>query len=405
MTTGTSARFLETRLTCKDDRITGVLPVLRAALSGNGPALALSDEVSQSHRKSTVGPPLTEILGLTEPPIPLGEEDDDPADPTAVSVRTSGSTGVPKRVLLSASALLASAAATHDRLGGGGRWLLALPAQHVAGIQVLVRSLVAGTTPVVMDLNEGFSPAGFAEATARLRGPRRYTSLVPTQLVRVLDSPEADSLRHYDAILVGGAATDPTLLERARAQGVRLVTTYGMSETAGGCVYDGVPLDGVEITLDDETGRISISGPMLARGYLGDREGTREVFRENPRRFVTNDHGTWDAGQLRIGGRLDSVIISGGLNIVPGPLEDALHRIPGVAEAVVVGVPDPEWGQRVAAAIVLSPGATAPTLAQVRAVAEDARTAPRQLVVLDRLPLRGPGKPDRAAIVKILEGS
>ncbi len=449
MTPGPVPRTLETRLTCTDDRILGVLPALRAALSGSGPALALSDDIPQSHRKSTVGssaeragraagpsiedaverperpgsgdpaqtpnilagpsdsPSVTDVLDLVEAPVPLVGADDDPSDPTAISVRTSGSTGVPKRVLLSASALLASAAATHDRLGGSGRWLLALPAQHIAGMQVLVRSLVAGTTPIVMDLTSGFDPRGFAEATARLRGQRFYTSLVPTQIIRILDSQDGqalDALRRYDAVLVGGSAPSEALLERAAQAGARLVTTYGMSETAGGCVYDGVPLDGVDIDLDPESGRIGIGGPTLARGYLGDPG--HEAFTSAPRRFLTSDFGTWDAGRLRIGGRLDAVIISGGVNIAPAPVEAALHRLPGVAEAVVVGLPDREWGQRVAAAIVLSPGAEPPTLAQARAMVTEqvsARSAPRQLTVLEQLPLRGPGKPDRTAITTILE--
>ena len=403
MTSGPLPRFLETRLTCTDERILGVLPGLRAALSGSGPAIALSDEDPQSHHEPTVSASVGDLLG---PPIPLLGGDDDAADPTAIAVRTSGSSGVPKHVLLSASALLASAGATHDRLGGSGRWLLALPAQHVAGFQILVRSLVAGTTPIVMDLTHGFTPAGFATATARLRGHRLYTSLVPTQLVRILDSGDEaalEALRRYDAILVGGSATGEVLLERAADAGARLVTTYGMSETAGGCVYDGVPLDGVEVFLDPDTGRISIGGPTLARGYLG------APFDPRPGRFVTNDHGSWQEGRLQIGGRLDAVIISGGVNVVPGPVEAALTRLPGVAEAVVVGLPDPEWGQRVAAALVLSPGASGPTLAQARAVVTEqvsARAAPRQLSVLDHLPLRGPGKPDRTAITTILlEGS
>nr|WP_269329464.1 o-succinylbenzoate--CoA ligase [Kineosporia babensis] len=386
-------------MTCADERIREVLPGLRAALSGNGPALALSNEVPQSHRKSTARPGSGEVLELLEPPVPLLGADDDPADPTAVSVRTSGSTGVPKRVLISASALLASAAATHDRLGGSGQWLLALPAQHIAGLQVLVRSLVAGTTPGVMDLTHGFTPGGFAEATAALTRSRLYTSLVPTQVVRILEDPDATAaLRRFEAVLVGGAAAAPALLERAAQEGVRLVTTYGMSETAGGCVYDGVPLDGVQITLDETDGRIRIGGPTLARGYLGSPQDS--AFQDG--QFVTSDHGSWADGKLNIGGRLDSVIISGGVNVVPGPIEDALTRLPGVAEAVVVGLPDAEWGQRVAAAVVLSPGAIPPTLAQVRAAVTEARSAPRQLTVLESLPLRGPGKPDRTAIAQIL---
>lgn len=434
MPNGPTPRLLETLLTCTDDRLLGVLPRLRDALSGQGPALALSSAVSQSDHRPTAGVPRQAstgpaearsdprppgspdrpdgpepaVLGPAEPPLALTGPDDDPTDPTAISVRTSGSTGRPKRVLLSASALLASAAATHDRLGGSGHWLLALPAEHVAGLQVLVRTLVAGTTPVVMDLGRGFTAAGFADATERLTGARRYTSLVPTQVTRILDSGDTraiEALCRYDAILVGGAAAGPTLLERAAAVGARLVTTYGSSETAGGCVYDGVPLDGVEIDLEPDTGRIRIGGPTLARGYLGDPAAGAAAFDGRPRRFVTNDHGFWADGRLTVLGRLDSIIVTGGVKVAPGPVEAALHLLPGVAEAVVVGVADPEWGQRVAAALVLAPGAARPTLAQARALVTEqvsARSAPRQVTVLDHLPLRGPGKPDRTAITTML---
>lgn len=404
--------------------------MLRAALSGSGPALALSDEVSQSHHNPTGGAPggrspgAPGPIGPLSPLSPLGPgialtgPDDDRSDPTALAVRTSGSTGRPKHVLLSASALLASAAATHDRLGGSGTWLLALPPQHVAGLQVLVRSLVAGTTPTVMDLNAGFTAAGFAAATDRLRGQRLYTSLVPTQLTRILDSDDRralQALRRYDAILLGGAAAAAVLLERAAAAGARVVTTYGMSETAGGCVYDGVPLDGVridlihQIDLAPDTGLISIAGPTLARGYLGDPAGTAAAFvpvaGQAGRRFVTSDHGVREQGRLRVLGRIDDVIVTGGVKVAPGPVEAALTRAPGVAEAVVVGLPDAQWGQRVAAALVLVPGASPPNLAQIRALVTDqvgARHAPRQVSVLDRLPLRGPGKPDRAAVAGLL---
>ena len=189
---------------------------------------------------------------------------------TAVVIATSGSTGEPKLVALSAAALRASARATEARLGGPGRWLLALPAEHVAGVQVIVRSLLAGAAPAVLDLRAGFRPAAFVAATAALGGGRRYTSLVPTQLRRLLDAevPAAlDALRGYAAVLVGGAALDPATRERALAAGVRVVTTYGMSETAGGCVYDGVPLDGVTVDLESD-GRILLGGPTPASGYL-----------------------------------------------------------------------------------------------------------------------------------------
>jgi O-succinylbenzoic acid--CoA ligase len=396
VTSGPAARPLISTLASGDASILELLPALRAALNGSGPALRL-------HGRSE----------SPSPALPLAASDDDPQDPTAVAVTTSGSSGAAKTVLLTASALLASAGATHDRLGGSGHWLLALPGEHVAGLQVLVRSLIAGTTPVVLDLNSGFTPERFIEAAARLRGARRYTALVPTQLTRLLSGPGSAgtaALRGFDAILIGGAATPPALLERAEAAGVRLVTTYGMSETCGGCVYDGVPLDGMSVRIDeptdDESGRVSLGGPMVTRGYLN--EAGDSPFRTDDagqRWFRTDDAGIFADGRLRILGRLDSMIITGGVNVAPAAVEAALQRLPGVAEAVVVGLPDPEWGQRVAAALVLAPGAVAPTLAQARALVSaevSGPAAPRQLAVLDALPLRGPGKPDRTAITKAL---
>jgi O-succinylbenzoic acid--CoA ligase len=365
-----------------------LLPPLRAALSGAGPALAL-------------------LATGTAPDRDLTEPDDDPTDPTAVAVTTSGSTGAPKTVLLPAGALLASAGATHDRLGGAGQWLLALPAQHVAGVQVLVRSLVAGTRPLAVA--PGASGAEFAAAAAALRpGRAHYTALVPTQLVRLLADPDATAaLRGFRAVLLGGAGAPPALLAAAADAGVRVVTTYGSSETCGGCVYDGVPLDGVTVDLATD-GRVLLGGPTLARGYLDDPDGTARAFVavDGARRYRTDDAGEQDdAGRLRILGRLDDMIVTGGVNVAPGPVEALLHGLPGVREAVVVGVPDPAWGHRVAAALVLAPGTAGPSLDEVRGRVRSALgppSAPHQVEVLAELPLRGPGKPDRARIAELL---
>ncbi|MFI7587989.1 o-succinylbenzoate--CoA ligase [Spongisporangium articulatum] len=362
---------------------------LRAALSGAGPA---------------VRPALAPA-----PPLALGPADDDPRDPTTVAVSSSGSTGEPKTVLLPASALLASAAATHDRLGGPGHWLLPLPAQHVAGVQVLIRSLVARSTPVVLDPQASFTAEAFAAGTAQLPAGRRYTSLVPTQLGRLLDDTGGRAaLRTFDAVLLGGAAAPAPLLERAAAAGVHVVTTYGMSETSGGCVYDGRALDGVRVRLDDD-GRVRLSGPTLARGYLGAPAATAAAFVDSltGREFVTSDQGRWlDDGRLAVVGRLDDVLITGGVNVAPAAVEAVAHRVPGVAEVVVVGVPDATWGQRVVAAVVVE-GSIEPDglLADLRrAVTAElgAPAAPRELVLLNGLPVRGPGKPDRAAVLRIV---
>ena len=338
-----------------------------------------------------------------QPVPPLGE----PEPGTAVVIMTSGSSGEPKLVQLSASALRASATATATRLGGPGRWLLALPATHVAGVQVIVRSLLGGHDPVHQDLRDGFRPAGFAAATAELAGARRrYTSLVPTQLVRLLDAGGAalEALRSYHAVLVGGAALDAGLHARALAAGVRVVTTYGMSETAGGCVYDGVPLDGVQVRLDADGG-IRLGGPTLASGYLGRPEETARAFTDGW--FRTGDHGRFRDGRLEVLGRLDDMIITGGEKVAPAAVERILLTQPGVRAACVVGLPDPEWGQVVAAAVVVDPAADAPDLDRlpdaVRAELGRA-AAPRRLRTLPEIPLLGIGKPDRAAVAELLAG-
>ncbi|NLF04066.1 MAG: AMP-binding protein [Actinomycetales bacterium] len=360
------------------------------------------------------GPPLAPVRPGGQVPDGQGPEDGAAvADGVTLAITTSGSTGSPRTVLLPRSALVASAAATDARLGGPAQWLLALPVHHVAGLQVLVRSLLAGTDPVLLDQSARFTAESFAAATARLDGPRRYTSLVPTQLHRVLASPTGtEALATYDAVLVGGAATDPALLLAAREAGAQIVRTYGMTETSGGCVYDGVPLDGVRVELDRE-GRIFLAGPVLATGYLGEPELTARTFveRDGVRWLRTDDAGTLseggtsaDDGALRVLGRLDDMISTGGVKVAPAAVEAALTGLTGIAQASVVGVPDPEWGAAVVAVVVPSPGHAPPSLESVRAhVAHSlgAPAAPRRVLVIDELPERGPGKTDRRAVQRI----
>jgi O-succinylbenzoic acid--CoA ligase len=263
--------------------------------------------------------------GVTVAPVGPGQQSPprDPGPGQAV-LGTSGSTGGNKWVQLSAAALCASAEATHARLGGPGRWLLALPAQHVAGVQVLVRAALAGHRPELLDLRSGFDPAQFSAAAHRLTSAagRCYTALVPTQLVRLLDT-EPGYLARFDAVLLGGAATPDGLLHRARAAEVRVVTTYGMTETAGGCVYDGWPLEGVKIRLDlaeSDSGKIELAGPMLASGYLDAPEQTAVAFRDGW--FQTSDLGRCDGqGRMQVLGRADDVIVTGGLNVAPAEVE------------------------------------------------------------------------------------
>jgi o-succinylbenzoate---CoA ligase len=325
--------------------------------------------------------------------------------PGQVILGTSGSTGAQKWVQLSAAALSASAAATHARLGGPGRWLLALPTQHVAGLQVLVRAALAGRPPAVLDLRAGFDPAAFFTAAAQLTSEvgRRYTALVPTQLVRLLDI-DPKPLTGFDAVLLGGATAPEQLLERARAAGVPVVSTYGMTETAGGCVYDGWPLDGVRLRLGNKPSVVELTGPMLATGYLDAPEDTAKAFRDGW--FRSCDLGRIDPqGRLQVLGRADEVIISGGLNVVPAEVEAVLTGLPGVAAACVVGVPDPEWGERVTAVVIPDDPGRPPDPGALRIAAHrqlSGAQLPKEIILIDALPLRGVGKPDRTAIRAML---
>ena len=357
----------------------------------------------------------------TTPQLPDG---DLPAD-LAVAIATSGSTGTPKLSLLTAANLIASADATAERLGGHGQWLLALPPHHIAGLQVLLRSIAAGTTPVVLDpgsvtplRGSSVAPQGSAfalvEATAGMHAERRYTSLVPTLLARLVDDPLGlEALRRFDAILVGGAATPAPLLDRARSEGVRVVTTYGMSETGGGCVYNGKPLTGVAARTGAD-GVLELGGPVVAHGYLG---LASDAFRTEggQRWFRTGDLGSVDGdGRVHVTGRADDLINTGGLKVAPRIVEEAvLAHVPAVTEVVVVGVPDPQWGQAVALAAVTSPGGPPPGPVPDAGVAEirdllrphlEPAALPRRVHVLAELPMRGPGKPDRTAVARLLGG-
>ncbi len=379
--------------------VDGLLVLLANRLGSDGPALA----------PLAPGPEREQILTLLRTDLPLERDD------IAVVLPTSGSTGEPKGALLPAAALLHSARATLDALGGPGRWLLALPPTRVAGLQVLVRSLVAGTTPVVMPGR--FSVEAFTAATSRLGSDgsdgsggsggsgssgRRYTALVPTQLGRLLDGGAAavDALRSYDAVLAGGGASSAALLDRARSAGIRVVTTYGMTETCGGCVYDGRPLAGVELDIDGERGLVRIGGATVFAGYRRRPDLTEKALVDG--RHLTSDLGRLRPdGTLEILGRADNVVVSGGVNVPLLAVERAVASCPGVAEAAAVGVPDAEWGSRVRAYVVLRPGAQAPALGDVRdrvSAAHPRAYAPRELVVVDALPLLPSGKVDRSAL-------
>ncbi|MBB3159256.1 O-succinylbenzoic acid--CoA ligase [Microbacterium proteolyticum] len=360
-----------------------VLRALRAAVLGAGPAIALGG------------------AGLVGD-VPPG---------TAAVVTTSGSTGVPKSVVLSRNALISSAYSTAARIGEGA-WLLAVPATYVAGVQVIVRALLADREPAVV--SGPFRPEPFAAAALGMAshadGERvpSYTSLVPAQLQRLLDAAEHDTtvaqaLRSFEAILIGGQALAPAVRRRAEALGARIVRTYGSSETSGGCVYDGIPLDGVGMRIVD--GEVRLSGPMLAEGYLRDPARTASVFpvdAAGTRWYRTGDGGEIVEGVLHVTGRLDNVIVSGGVNVSLDRVEAAVRGISGLESAVVVPIPDAEWGQGSA---VVVPGLAAAeeetVLARVRDVVGDAVGAPARparVVAVEELPALSSGKPDRAAL-------
>ena len=326
-----------------------------------------------------------DVLGLLEPWVHFGGK------PLVVS--TSGTTGEPKDVALSQGAILASARASLARLGGPGQWLLALPVTSIAGVQVLVRSILGGWDPVVLADRDSLESAmgSFGEA-------RKYAAIVPTQLFRLATTDRLHLLSGFDAVLVGGASVDAELLAEARAAGAPIVRTYGMTETCGGCVYDGIPLDGVSMRIDEDdesdgdgSGQIWLHGPVLFDGYVGERRQDEW--------FATADRGRLlDDGTLQVLGRLDETIVSGGVNIPLPAVERALRKVDGVVDAAAVGVADHEWGTRVVAAVVPAEDGAVNLAALRDALQVDGAPrswAPRQLLTLAELPLLPGGKVDR----------
>lgn len=258
-------------------------------------------------------------------------------DEPCVIMQTSGTSGTGKLVVIPRAALDHSARATDEALGGPGNWACCLPTHHIAGFQTLARPALTGHK--VFDAGHG-SPEEIAALAASLpRGERTYLSVVPTQLHRLLDSPYAREAGAFSAILVGGASSDPGMLARAAEAGLTTFTTYGMTETCGGCAYNGIPIGDTSITTD-QTGRISISGSVVSHGYLGQRP-----FGST---FVTNDAGSFTAGRLTVRGRLDRAITTGGLTVLPEPIETELEKM-GAGEVAVVGIPDITWGEKLVA--------------------------------------------------------
>ncbi|MDO5032394.1 o-succinylbenzoate--CoA ligase [Corynebacterium sp.] len=362
-----------------------LLPELESAIAGQSTFLPLpAGDVTRStllRNTQRAGEPISADIALVVP--------------------TSGSTGTPKGAQLSPANLVASADATHHVLGGPGQWLLAMPAHHIAGIQVLVRSLVAGVDPLCLDLSAGFSIPEFARAAAELdrTGDRTYTALTPMQLAKAMDSLAGiEALRSFEAILVGGAAINPQLHAAAKELDIHVVTTYGSSETAGGCVYNGRALPGTQVRVES-SGRILLGGPTIAHGY---RNAPGHQAFAHPGWFATSDSGELDAhGVLTVTGRLDNIIDSGGLKLHPEVLEQEILAVAGVESVCVVGVPHPRLGQAIMAAYTGTASIT-----DILVALEEAELprwqVPKELKRLSEMPVTGPGKVDRQVVTALL---
>jgi len=311
---------------------------------------------------------------------------------TALVVRTSGTTGAARGVVISRAALDAGVAAGVDRLDAGdARWLGVLPVHHIAGLLVVLRARAATAPPV---LHDRFDVAAIASATAAT-----HVALVPTMLHRLLD--RGVDVSRFERILLGGAAPPRDLLARATAAGARVTVSYGMTETCGGCVYDGVPLDGVAVAVDPDR-RVLLRGTVLADGY---RVGARLVpLRDADGWFRSNDVGRFDDGRLIVAGRSDDVVVSGGVNVATTEVAALLRSHPGVADAAVIGVADAEWGQRVVAYVVATDAAAPPAPDDLRAhvgAIASAAMVPRQVEVVTALPRTALGKVDRGALRRL----
>ncbi|MBX3104581.1 MAG: AMP-binding protein [Cryobacterium sp.] len=316
----------------------------------------------------------------------------------SIVIQTSGSTAEPKQVALGAAAATASARASAERLGGTGQWLLAVPTSYVAGINVLVRSICANTEPVV--IRDGFSEGAFFEAAKQMNGDAKFTSLVPNQLSRLLEKATKDELHllsRFDRILIGGQRLQTQVLDKALEAGLKISRTYGSTETFGGCVYDGEPLPGVQVRT--RLGAVEISGPTLAEGYLENPALTNEKFvlDDGTRWYRTDDLGEIVDGKLRISGRSDDVIISGGIKVSAAAIEQVVRSIPGVTGAVVFGVEDEHWGQ-VPIAFIEGVNIELGELRELVGAQLGPAARPARLTRLETIPRLSNGKPNLIAL-------
>jgi O-succinylbenzoic acid--CoA ligase len=331
------------------------------------------------------------VVGDTRPEAP--EVLESVGDSVGLIVESSGSTGTPKKINLSVSALLHSATKGQERLGPKGQWLLALPINFIAGSQVLIRSLLAETQPVIMNTLVPFTAEAFSRAASMMKAEHRYVSLVPTQLLRLLEKATEDAillnqLKSFTAILVGGQSVPRELLKTAKTLGINVVVSYGMTETCGGCVYDGVPLEGVSLRIAQD-GRLEISGPILA-------EDVGTWLKTNDLAEIEED------GKLEILGRKDRVIISGGLKLALDRVEHLGSEVKGVTEITATALEDSKWGERVGIAYVGSPE-VADDIANRLAELLGPIGKPVRVIRVDKVPKLATGKNDLLTIKKLFE--
>jgi O-succinylbenzoic acid--CoA ligase len=362
---------------------------LRAALSGTGPAITPIPVVTATTSDAYV----RSLLRATGPDEPLED------DRTAVVLATSGSTGNPKGVLLSADGLVS----LNPWRDEPGTWVAAIPLTSAGGLNVLTRALAPGCSYVGVDSLAGarpFTPAGFAAATtaAMSHGLPLRTSLVPAQVRRLLgDAQGVEALQACVTILVGGAGLDAQLRDAAAVHGISLISTYGMTETCGGCVYDGTPLEGVTVRLANDS-RVTLGGPSIALGYRHQPALTATHFTDEG--FLTSDLGEIRDGILRILGRVDDVVTVNGVNVSVAAIEAQLRADTNVIDCAVIALDDPERGSRLIA-FICGAHIDAEALGDLVTQRLGVAARPRAFTTIEQLPTLPGGKTDRQALIAL----
>lgn len=394
----------------------GTVEMVHAHIALGVPVMLMHPRLTAGERRVLLeesgSPPVLDPLWRDDPDArPAGADPDPvPDDDRALAVlHTSGTAGRPRAVVLSRRAFTASAAASASNLGWqeSDRWLLRLPVAHVGGLSILIRCLLARRAVV---LAADTTPAELSETIRRHRAT--IVSLVPTLLARLLDlDPPTELPPYVRAILLGGAAASPALLTRAADRGWPVLTTYGLTEACSqvttqpfgtwnrGQLGAGPPLPGIEVRIDGQD-QIIVRGPTLLTGYL-----TPDGIEGAPLDdgwLPTGDHGRLDdAGNLHVTGRGTDRIITGGENVDPTEVEQALERVPGVRHACVFGEPDPDWGEVVCAALVAGPDLEPGSLRSDLDRSLAAFKRPRRIAVLDAIPVGPSGKVDREAVARL----